>query len=132
MTDYVKVSVGLTVSESSDYSSPHVGPIALLDELSGDLEVLPFFIEAHTTAVSVDLSMFTTIHYVILDNRNSAVDVVAQFTTAGGHVGSGAATNHDIAAGRLAVFTDVTAASDIAFDSESSTTHRVWGWVIGT
>jgi hypothetical protein len=132
VTDYVRLSLGLEWSEASDYSSPLLRPPAIVDELSGDLEVMQYLIEAHTTAVTVELGAWTTIHYVIVDNRSSTVDVCATFTNVGGHVATAAATSHDVAAGRFAVLTDVNPANDITFDSESSTTHRTIVYVIGT
>lgn len=132
MTDYVRLSLGLEVSESSDYSSPYIRPPQILEELSGDLEVEWRMIEAHTTAVTVELGTYTTIHYLIIWNGSSTVDVCATFTNVGGHVTTAAATSHDVGAGKFCVLTDVNPANDVTLDSESSTTHRVWVGIIGT
>lgn len=132
MTDYVRLSLGIEASESSDYSSPTVRPPSILDELSGDLEFEWRMVEAHTTAVTVELGTYTTIHYLVVYNPSTGVDVCATFTNVGGHVATAASTSHDIGAGKFAVFTDVNPANDVTLDSESSTTHRVWVGVIGT
>ena len=132
MTDYVRLSVGLEVSESSDYSAPALRPPAIAYTVSGDLEYEWRMIEAHTTAVAVEAGTYTTIHSAIVYNPSTTVDVCATFTNVGGHVATAASTSHDIGAGKVAIFTDVNPANDITLDSESSTTHRVWVGIIGT
>jgi hypothetical protein len=138
MTDYARIGVSYTVSESSDYSSPAINPPITAYAISGDLEYEWRLVEAHTTAVAVEAGTYTTIHSVIVWNPPTASsgsanpDVCATFTNVGGHVGTAASTSHDIGPGKIAIFTDVNPANDVTLDSESSTTHRVWVGVLGT
>lgn len=134
----MRIGLGFEWSQASDYSSPLRPPVNILDELSGDLEVEWRLIEAHTTAVTVELSTYTTIHYAIVFNPatqndgTASPDVCAALTPVGGHVGSPASSPHDIGPGKIAVFPDVNPANNITLDSESGTTNRVWVGIIGT
>lgn len=122
----------MEASESSDYSAPYLHPPITSYTVSGDLECEWRLVEAHTTAVTVELGTYTTIHSLIVWNPHATVDVCATFTNVGGHVATAASTSHDIGPGKLAIFTDVNPANDVTLDSESSTTHRVWVGIIGT
>jgi len=137
MTDYVRLSLGLEASESSDYSNPYLKPPITAYTVSGDLEAEWRKIEAHQTPVAggtafVELGNYTTIHSLIIFNPNTTVDVCAVFTNLGGHVGTAAATSHDIGPGKTAIFTDVDPSANLTLDSQSSDTHSVWVGVIGT
>lgn len=131
MSDYVRLNLSLEASEQSDYSAPYLKPRIPAFEFTAD-EIEWRMVEAHTTAVTVEMGSYTTIYYLIVVNDSSTVDVCATFTNVGGHAGTVAATSHDIAAGRFAVFTDVNPANNVTLDSESSTSHRVYVGVIGT
>lgn len=131
MSDYARLILSLEVSESSDYSDPYLKPRIPAFTLTPD-EVEWKMIEAHTTAVTVDLSAYTTINYLIVINDSSTVDVAVTYTTATNHVAAGAAVRHDVLAGRFNVYTDVDpAAANLTLDSESSTTHRCYVGIIG-
>lgn len=131
MSDYARIRLSLEVSENSDYSDPTVKPTIPAFTLTPD-EYEWRMVEGHTTAVTVELGMYTTISYLIVVNDSSTVDVCATFTNVGGHVGTAASTSHDIGAGKFAVFTDVSPSSDLTLDSESSTTHRCYIGILGT
>ena len=131
MSDYGKLQVALVVSENSDYSDPYIQPKIPAMTFTPD-EAEWRMVEAHTTAVTVELGSYTTIDRVFIYNDHATIDVCATFTNIGGHVGTAASTSHDIGAGKLAIFTDVNPANDLTLDSESSTAHRVYVGVVGT
>ena len=130
MTDYAKINLDLIVSENSDYSNPYLHP-KIAAFTATPAEVQWFLVQAHTTAVSVQLSTWTSIEYLILVN-DAAVDVAYTYTTATNHVAAGASVRHDLKASRFNVVTDVDPSVALTLDSESSTTHRVYIGVVGT
>lgn len=131
MSDYARLMVDLVASENSDYSDPYLHP-KIANFTFTPAEVQWFLVQAHTTAVSVQLSTWTSIEMMILIN-DAAVDVAYTYTTATNHVAAGASVRHDLKASSINIVTDVDpAAAALALDSESSTTHRVYIGIVGT
>ena len=130
MSDYARLSLSLEVSENSDYSAPYLKP-SIPSFASTHDEVEWRLVEATTTGATVELGMYTTIHYLIVVNDDSAIDVCAVFTNVGGHVTTAAATAHDIGAGKFIVLTDVSPSADLVLDSESGTPRCHVG-ILGT
>lgn len=130
MTDYAKISLDVQVSENSDYSDPYLHP-KIANFTATPAEATWFLVQAHTTAVSVQLSTWTSIEYMFLIN-DAAVDVAYTYTTATNHVAAGAAVRHDLKASSFNVVTDVDPTVALTLDSESSTSHRVYIGIIGT
>lgn len=132
MSDYARISLSLEVSETSDYSAPYLKPYIPALTLTPD-EVEWRMVEATTAGTTVELGMYTTITALIVVLDDTTDDVCATFTNVGGHVGTAAATSHDISAAglRLLVLTDVSAGSDLVLDSQANT-PRCWVGVLGT
>ena len=115
MADNLKLSVRALYSKNTDYSSPKVDFNPSAYALTPD-EYLHMELNCDTGGESIDTARFTTVTLLIVKNNDTAINVVATFSTDGGTL-----TDMSIPAGSFMVLPNFNPANDLNLKSASGT-----------